>query len=72
MKISNMKENRVKFYIIGRIPVKSLLKYLTVHCCINNISIILGYKIKFNGLIFTDKPLYNSLNNLIHVKKECS
>ena len=39
MNISNMKEYRVKFYFIGRIPVKSLLNYLIVNCCINNISI---------------------------------
>lgn len=39
MNISYIKENRDKYYFVGRIPDKSLLVNLTVNCCINNISI---------------------------------
>ena len=71
--IADTKENRDKYYFIGRVLAKALLENLTVNCCFNKIiyQLILGEKIEFNDLIFIDKPLYNSLKNLISMKEEC-
>ena len=67
-------ENLDKYYFIGRILAKALLENLTVNCCFNKViyQLILGEKIEFNDLIFIDKPLYNSLKNLMTMKEECS
>jgi hypothetical protein len=48
------------------------LENLTVNCCLNKAiyQLILKEKIKFEDLIFIDKPLYNSLNNLKKLKEE--
>ena len=71
---SKNKENLDKYYFIGRILAKALLENLTVNCCFNKViyQLILGEKIEFNDLIFIDKPLYNSLKNLMTMKEECS
>ena len=68
------KENLNKYYFIGRVLAKALLENLTVNCCFNKIiyQLILGEKIEFKDLIFIDKPLYNSLKNLMNMKEECS
>ena len=72
--ISDTKENRDKYYFIGRVLAKALLENLTVNCCFNKViyQLILGEKIEFKDLIFIDKPLYNSLKNLINMKEECA
>ena len=71
--ISNTKENLDKYYFIGRVLAKALLENLTVNCCFNKViyQLILGEKIEFKDLIFIDRPLYNSLKNLISMKEEC-
>ena len=71
--ILDTKENRDKYYFIGKVLAKALLENLTVNCCFNKViyQLILGEKIKFEDLIFIDKPLYNSLKNLITMKEEC-
>ena len=70
---SKNKENLNKYYFIGRVLAKALLENLTVNCCFNKIiyQLILGEKIEFEDLIFIDKPLYNSLKNLMNLKEEC-
>ena len=72
--ISNTKENRDKYYFIGRVLAKALLENLTVNCCFNKViyQLILGEKIEYKDLIFIDRPLYNSLKNLISMKEECA
>ena len=72
--ISKNKENLDKYYFIGRILAKALLENLTVNCCFNKViyQLILREKIEFKDLIFIDKPLYNSLKNLMTMKEECS
>ena len=71
--ITNSKENLDKYFFIGRVLAKALLENLTVNCCFNKViyQLILGEKIEFKDLIFIDKPLYNSLKNLIKMKEEC-
>jgi hypothetical protein len=71
---SKNKENLNKYYFIGRVLAKALLENLTVNCCFNKViyQLILGEKIEFKDLIFIDKPLYNSLKNLMTMKEECS
>ena len=71
--ISNTKENLDKYYFIGKVLAKALLENLTVNCCFNKViyQLILGEKIEFKDLIFIDRPLYNSLKNLISMKEEC-
>ena len=71
--IVNTEENRNKYYFIGKVLAKALLENLTVNCCFNKViyQLILGEKIEFNDLIFIDKPLYNSLKDLINMKEEC-
>ena len=71
---SKNKENLNKYYFIGRVLAKALLENLTVNCCFNKViyQLILGEKIEFKDLIFIDKPLYNSLKNLMNLKEECS
>ena len=51
---------------------KALLENLTVNCCLNKViyQLILKEKIKFEDLLFIDKPLYNSLKDLIKLKEE--
>ena len=70
--IKNDKETLNKFYFIGKILAKALLENLTVNCCLNKViyQLILKEDIKFDDLIFIDKPLYNSLNNLKKLKEE--
>ena len=70
---SKNKENLNKYYFIGRVLAKALLENLTVNCCFNKIiyQLILGEKTEFEDLIFIDKPLYNSLKNLMNLKEEC-
>ena len=62
-----------KYYFIGRVLAKALLENLTVNCCFNKViyQLILGEKIEFKDLVFIDKPLYNSLKNLMAIKEEC-
>ena len=71
--IKDSKENRNKYFFIGKVLAKALLENLTVNCCFNKVvyQLILGEKIEFKDLIFIDKPLYNSLKNLINMKEEC-
>ena len=71
--IADSKENRDKYFFIGKVLAKALLENLTVNCCFNKViyQLILGEKIEFNDLIFIDRPLYNSLKNLISMKEEC-
>ena len=68
------KENLNKFYFIGKVLAKALLENLTVNCCLNKAiyQLILKENIKFEDLIFIDKPLYNSLINLKKLKEEQS
>ena len=70
--IKKDKETLDKYYFIGKILAKALLENLTVNCCLNKAiyQLILKEKIKFEDLIFIDKPLYNSLNNLKKLKEE--
>ena len=70
---SKSKENLYKYYFIGRVLAKALLENLTVNCCFNKViyQLILGEKIQFEDLIFIDRPLYNSLKNLMNLKEEC-
>ena len=72
--ISNTKENRDKYYFIGRVLAKALLENLTVNCCFNKMiyQLILGEKIELNDLVFIDRPLYNSLKHLVSMKEECA
>ena len=71
--ITNTKEYLDKYYFIGKVLAKALLENLTVNCCFNKViyQLILGEKIEFKDLIFIDRPLYNSLKNLISMKEEC-
>ena len=71
--ISNTKEYLDKYYFIGKVLAKALLENLTVNCCFNKViyQLILGEKIEFKDLIIIDRPLYNSLKNLISMKEEC-
>jgi len=63
-----------KYYFIGKILAKALLENLTVNCCLNKAiyQLILDENIKFEDLVFIDKPLHNSLNNLKKLKQEKS
>lgn len=63
--IRNDKETLDKYYFIGKVLAKALLENLTVNCCLNKAiyQLILKENIKFEDLIFIDKPLYNSLIN---------
>ncbi len=72
--IKKDKETLNKYYFIGKILAKALLENLTVNCCLNKViyQLILNEKIKFEDLIFIDKPLYNSLKNLKNMKTENS
>ena len=66
------RETLDKYYFIGKVLAKALLENLTVNCCLNKViyQLILKEKIKFEDLLFIDKPLYNSLKNLIKLKEE--
>ena len=72
IKKSNIKnsENDIKYEFIGKLLGKALLENLTVNCCFNKIiyQLFLNEKITLNDLVFIDKPLYNSLKNLIEMK----
>ena len=70
--IKKDKENLEKYFFIGKILAKALLENLTVNCCLNKViyQLILKEKIKFEDLLFIDKPLYNSLKDLIKLKEE--
>ena len=72
--IRNDKETLDKYYFIGKVLAKALLENLTVNCCLNKAiyQLILKENIKFEDLIFIDKPLYNSLINLKKLKEEQS
>ena len=72
--IRNDKETLDKYYFIGKVLAKALLENLTVNCCLNKAiyQLILKEIIKFEDLIFIDKPLYNSLINLKKLKEEQS
>ena len=61
-----------KYNFIGKVLAKALLENLTVNCCFNKViyQLILGEKIEFKDLIFIDKQLYNSINNLLKMKEE--
>ncbi len=73
IKKNNIKniENETKYEFTGKILGKALLENLTVNCCFNKIiyQLFLNEKITLNDLVFIDKPLYNSLKNLIEMKK---
>jgi E3 ubiquitin-protein ligase HUWE1 len=71
--IIGSEETLNKYYFIGRVLAKALLENLTVNCCFNKViyQLILGEKIEFKDLVFIDKPLYNSLKNLMAIKEEC-
>ncbi len=70
--IKKDKETLDKYYFIGKVIAKALLENLTVNCCFNKViyQLILDEKIKYEDLIFIDKPLYNSLKNLKNLKEE--
>ena len=61
------------YYFIGKVLGKALMENLTINCCFNKViyQLILGEKIEFKDLIFIDKQLYNSINNLMTMKEEC-
>ena len=61
------------YYFIGKVIGKALMENLTINCCFNKViyQLILGEKIEFKDLIFIDKQLYNSINNLMTMKEEC-
>jgi E3 ubiquitin-protein ligase HUWE1 len=58
------------FSFIGKLISKALLDNITLNLCFNKIiyKIILDEQIKFEDLIFIDKPLYNSLKELKKMK----
>ena len=74
IKKNNIKnsENDIKYEFIGKLLGKALLENLTVNCCFNKIiyQLFLNEKITLNDLVFIDKPLYNSMKNLIELKKK--
>ena len=57
------------FSLIGKLIAKALIDNITVNICFNKIiyKMILKEKIEINGLVFIDKPLYDSLQNLNNV-----
>ena len=62
-----------KYFFIGKVLAKALLENLTVNCCFNKIiyQLFLNEKIVWEkDLVFIDKPLYNSLKNLVELKNE--
>ena len=66
------KEQYNKYNFIGKVLAKALLENLTVNCCFNKIiyQLFLNEKITLEkDLVFIDKPLYNSLKNLLEMEK---
>ena len=63
-----------KYYFIGKVIAKALLENLTVNCCFNKViyQLILGETIQLNDLVFIDRPLYNSLKQLVSMKDDCA
>ena len=57
------------FSLIGKLIAKALIDNITVNICFNKIiyKMILQEKIEINELVFIDKPLYDSLENLKNV-----
>ena len=57
------------FSLIGKLIAKALIDNITVNICFNKIiyKMILQEKIEINELVFIDKPLYDSLQNLNNV-----
>ena len=70
--VKKNEENLNKYFFVGKVLAKALLENLTVNCCFNKViyQLILGEKINFKDLIFIDKPLYNSLKNLLTMKEQ--
>ena len=67
------KEQYDKYFFIGKVLAKALLENLTVNCCFNKIiyQLFLNEKMIWEkDLVFIDKPLYNSLKNLVELKNE--
>ena len=64
-------QNNEKYEFTGKLLAKALLENLTVNCCFNKIiyQLFLNEKITLKDLVFIDKPLYNSMKNLIELKK---
>jgi E3 ubiquitin-protein ligase HUWE1 len=63
-----------KYFFIGKVLAKALLENLTVNCCFNKVvyQLILGETIQLNDLVFIDRPLYNSLKQLVSMKDDCA
>ena len=57
------------FSLIGKLIAKALIDNITVNICFNKIiyKMILQEQIEINELVFIDKPLYDSLQNLKNV-----
>ena len=68
------KEVLNKYFFIGKVLAKALLENLTVNCCFNKVvyQLILGETIQLNDLVFIDRPLYNSLKQLVSMKDDCA
>ncbi len=67
------KQQYDKYFFIGKVLAKALLENLTVNCCFNKIiyQLFLNEKMIWEkDLVFIDKPLYNSLKNLVELKNE--
>lgn len=59
-------KNLEYFNFLGKLIAKALLDNITLNLCLNKLiyKIILSETVKFEDLVFIDKPLYNSLNEL--------
>ena len=57
------------FSLIGKLIAKALIDNITVNICFNKLiyKMILQEQIEINELVFIDKPLYDSLQNLKNV-----
>jgi hypothetical protein len=65
--------NNFKYFnLIGKLIAKALIDNITVNICFNKLiyKMILQEKIEINELVFINKPLYNSLENMTNM--ECS
>ena len=74
--VKRTKENSItksgRYYFIGQILAKALLENITVNCCFNKLiyKIILDEKVELEDLVFIDKPLYHSLEDMRKMQDE--
>lgn len=62
------------YYFIGQLIGKALLENLTINCCFNKLiyKLILNEIIQDDELVFIDKPLYQSMIELVNMKETIS